>query len=241
MLWSRALISQFALNSLECCKLERSVRQAAGVYPTGAQNVIPARPFILHMLCCVSFLCTVHHWRGLLLKEHRGSGLDFSFTEWKEECFQVRPVSKVRLMSGVLLNCSQTNSSLPLPASVTPYKGHCEETPKMGSIIVCKNFCMVKNNFFIHCLFCHFRIQISQYTTITTVFKRCHCWNVPQLFIYPLFSPPFGLLTVCGVFEGCRGVKMSVAGFQWWEEVRNSGACLWNRNLPAFTWHLPFE
>lgn len=177
-----------------------------------------------------------------VIQEHRGSGLDFSFTEWKEECFQVRPVSKIRLMSGVLLNCSQTNSSLPLPASVTPYKGQCEETPKMGSIIVCKNFCMVKNNLFLHCLLSHFRLQISQYTTITTVSKHCCCWNVPQLFIYLFFFfPPFGLLTVCGVFEGCRGVKMPMAGFQWWVEVSNSGACLWNRNLPAFTWHLSSE
>ena len=45
----------------------------------------------------------------------------------------------------------------------------------------------------------------------------------------------------CVVFEACRGVKMPVAGFYWFEEVRNSGTCLWNRNHPAVTSHLSSE
>lgn len=85
----------------------------------------------------------------------------------------------------------------------------------MGSM-VCKNFCMAKNKFFLHCLLSHFRLQISVYNLYaTTVFKCCYCLNVQQFFIYPLSFPPFGLLTVCGVFEGCRGVKMPLAGFHW--------------------------
>lgn len=114
-------------------------------------------------------------------------------------------------------------------------KGQCEETPNMGSVIVCKNFSMVKNNFFLHCLLSHFRLQISQYTTITPVFKHCHCWNVPQLFIYPLSFLSFGLLTVCVVCwklqgsEDAHGWVLMVGGGEefWCLPVEQKPPCIY--------------
>lgn len=55
------------------------------------------------------------------------------------------------------------------------------------------------------------------------------------MFVFYMFVPftlfflsqvTFSLLTAHVAFEGCRGVKIPGAGFYWFEEVRNSGACL---------------
>lgn len=71
-----------------------------------------------------------------------------------------------------------------------------------------------------------------------------------SMFVFYMFVPftffflsqvTFSLLTTHVVFEGCRGVKIPVAGFYWFEEVRNSGACLWDRNYAALISHLSSE